>query len=168
MTIFVMRFTHISRKNSTFLRENCHQVADLPAASQGWDEWNERSEVFCSLLCPDDNCRDREEGVELPNPFHAICSLGPERTRISYFAKLTRSAYAAFFKKAAGTSPTPPTSTGNPGERSGGICLAFLRFSRETAHFQRNGPFPFSWCVQARRGMAGFRRQNQVPVQAPV
>jgi hypothetical protein len=46
----------------------------------------------------------------------------PERSRISYHAELATSTYAPFRRERRMRLPTPTSSTGNPGERSGEIC----------------------------------------------
>src|SRR5437868_2466192 len=47
----------------------------------------------------------------------------PERTRISCLATLDKPRVRLSLRKGACCSPAPPTSTGNPGERSGEISV---------------------------------------------
>ena len=48
-----------------------------PSDGSGKDPWYPTSREKRARYGAPGNCgRDREEGVELPNPLHAICSLG--------------------------------------------------------------------------------------------
>jgi len=71
------------------------------------------SEAFCSFLCPDHNCRDRDEGVEPPNPFHAICSLGELVTQTPTDAT-TRTTILCNWNSPHRKDPVESTTTSSP------------------------------------------------------
>ncbi len=104
-----------------------------------------------------------------PSPLSSRLSrraVGPKRTQISYLATLITATHAAFRREGAQSWSTPPSSTGNLGERSGPVpaCrgeISVLTTSPGNVFRQSVPRSPASPHSQRQRTRLSFKERSQ-------